>query len=90
MSARKRLSPEILWLLLAFIFFFVWYTQIHPISLFDGDDWRYVSDSRSAVPIWGAWNPSRIFPEIFMPLCSGAAAYVVYPLLGNYLQAMTH
>lgn len=89
MSARKRLSPEILWLLLAFIFFFVWYTQIHPISLFDGDDWRYVSDSRSAVPIWGAWNPSRIFPEIFMPLCSGAAAYVVYPLLGNYLQAMT-
>lgn len=89
MSTRKRLSPEILWLLLAFVFFFVWYTQIHPITLFDGDDWRYVSYSRRAIPIWGSWNPSRIFPEIFMPLCSGVAAYVIYPLLGNYLRAMT-
>lgn len=89
MSTRKRLSPEMLWLLLAFAFFFVWYTQIHPLTLFDGDDWYYVSYSRSAIPIWGSWNPSRIFPEIFMPLCSGVAAYVIYPLLGNYLRAMT-
>lgn len=88
---KKRLTtpPERLWYLLVFGFFLIWFTQIHPLTVFDGDDWYYISYSRRAIPIWGNWNPSRVLPEILMPFCSSIAAYVVYPLIGNYLRAMT-
>lgn len=89
MSKSKRLSPIVtIYCLLVFGFFFVWFTQIHPLTVFDVDDWAYIHYTRRAVPVWKYWNPSRILPEIFMPLCSALAARLAYPLLGNYLRAM--
>ena len=90
-TINKKSTPPriILFYLLIFGFFMIWFNQIHPLTVYDADDWAYISHPRRAVPIWWSyWNPSRIFPEIFMPLCSSLAAFLVYPLTGNYLRAM--
>ena len=68
---------------------FAWFTNIHPLTVFDGDDWTYISYVRKAVPTLSEWNPARIFPEIFMPFCGSIAAHVVAPLLGDYVLSFT-
>ena len=73
--------------LAVFAFVFVFFAQVYPLVLYDGDDWATASYQRSALPSWQDWNPSRVFPEIFMPLCTSLAAYVVYPLTGDYIGA---
>lgn len=70
----------------ALMLFFV---RINPIVVFDADDWLYASYMRSPVPIWGGWNPTRILPEIFMPFVSNIGAFILYPLTGDYLGALT-
>lgn len=37
------------------------YICIRPIMICDPDDWTYISYIRQAVPLWGAWNPAKIF-----------------------------
>lgn len=54
----------------------------------NGDDWAFLAHPRSMVPQWGAWNPSRVLPEVFLPLLGLVAAYVVTPLVGNYIEAV--
>jgi len=77
------------WILAIFFFSVVWFTQIHPLSVYDADDWRYVAYVRTALPLWSDWNPARVFPEVFMPLMSAVAVHILMPVLGNYLQALT-
>lgn len=38
--------------------------------------------------MWGAWNPTKVLPEILMPLGGYIAAYIIYPITGNYLGAL--
>ena len=75
--------------LLAFSFLFVFFTQGHPLVMYDGDDWRYIAYTRQALPSWNEWNPSRVFAECFQPLMGYFAAYVLTPILGDYLHAQT-
>ena len=67
----------------------VFFIGVHPIVLFDMDDWRYIAEYRRPFPIWGGWNPARVFPETVMPLAGYAAAYLVKPLVGDYVLAIT-
>lgn len=76
--------------LLAFGFLFLFFTQIHPLVVFDCDDWRYISFARDPFPKMNEWNPVRIFPECFMSLMGYFAAYVLTPLVGDYLRSMTY
>lgn len=71
------------------IFMFVWFTNIHPLIVFDADDWTYIGSTRSAVPLWETWNPARILPEVLMPLCGSIAGFVVYPITGDYIFSVT-
>ena len=75
--------------LLAFSFLFVFFTQVHPLVIYDGDDWRYIAYTRQALPSWNEWNPSRVFAECFQPLMGYFAAYVLTPILGDCLHAQT-
>ena len=75
--------------LLVFVWFFVFFTQVHPLVIYDGDDWRYIAYTRQALPSWNEWNPSRVFAECFQPLMGYFAAYVLTPLLGDYFRAQT-
>lgn len=72
-----------------FIFFSIWFYDIHPIILFDTDDWYYSYRHRHPIPLWGSWNPVRVFPEVFMPIVSSIGAYIVYPISGDYFGSFT-
>lgn len=76
-------------LALVFLYFMVFFTQIHPLIVLDGDDWTYISFARNAVPMGSGWNPTRILPEILMPVCGFIAAYIVTPIIGNYIFSIT-
>lgn len=89
MSTKKQKVCELIWYLGIFTFMYVWFTRIHPLVVYDADDWTYSYMVRQAVPMWGAWNPSRVFPEIFMPFCSSVAVYFLMPLTGDYIGALT-
>ncbi|WP_294157964.1 hypothetical protein [uncultured Selenomonas sp.] len=73
-----------------FLFLFLFFTQIHPLVVFDSDDWMYISFARKPVPSIHEWNPTRIFAECFQPLTGYFAAYVVTPIVGDYLHALTY
>ena len=51
MKKRRDFALETVWYLLVFGFFLVWFTQIHRLSVYDADDWRYVSHVRTALPL---------------------------------------
>ena len=85
----KNFSVEILSGTLIFLAMFVFFSQVHPIVLFDGDDWNVISDARVGLPKWGGWNPVKVLPETFFPVCGYIAAYVVAPIVGDYLNAFT-
>ncbi|MBQ6758149.1 MAG: hypothetical protein IJP42_03575 [Selenomonadaceae bacterium] len=85
----KNLSAEVVTGTLAFLAMFVFFSQVHPIVLFDGDDWNVISDARVGLPKWHGWNPIKILPETFFPICGYFAAYVVRPIIGDYLTAFT-
>lgn len=72
-----------------FLILVLFFTKITPLVVFDSDDWLYVSYRRMPVPIWGHWNPSRVFPELLMPFVSSLGALVLYPLTGDYMGTLT-
>ncbi len=69
---------------------FVFWTRISPMMVADADDWSYISYSRQAVPIWHAWNPAKVLPETITGLCGYFAAYIIYPVCGDYVMSMTY
>lgn len=89
MNDRKRKLWEAAWYLAVFAFMYVWFTQVHPLVIFDADDWTYLTPDREAWPIWGEWNPAKVFPEVFMPLCSTVGSFLLMPLIGDYITVMT-
>lgn len=89
MKKRKLTGFELVWYLGVFGFLLVWFTQIHPLVVYDADDWTYLAYVRSATPIWGDWNPAEVFPETVMPFFSTVAVYTLMPLLGDYILAQT-
>lgn len=48
------------------LFFF----KYHPLTLFDTDDWTYLSFTRQSklLPNKSEWNPIKVLPENLMPL----------------------
>lgn len=89
MVRKRHEKLELVWYIGVFVFIFVWFSQIHPLVIFDVDDWTYISGVRRAVPVWGGWNPSRVLPEILMPFCSRVAVYVLKPIIGDFITALT-
>ena len=73
-------------LFVALLFFF---TQVQPITIANGDDWYYIATTRSALPMLTEWNPARVLPELLMPWVSSLGVQLFYPILGDYVKAMT-
>ncbi len=69
-------------MLLSLILFF---TEAHPLVVYDGDDWSQISYRRAAIPQWGGWNPIKVFPETLLAMSGYMAAYVVRPLTQDYI-----
>lgn len=62
---------------LIFIYFIIFFTKLHPITISDTDDWTYLFINRKAIPLWKNWNPIRILPEVLMPLISEISTYIL-------------
>lgn len=72
-----------------FLFFLVFFTEVHPLVLFNGDDWSGVSLFRVPLPNPSAWNPVKLLPECSMSLVALFSAFAVTPVIGDYFRAMT-
>jgi hypothetical protein len=72
-----------------FLFLTIFFVKIHPMIIFDTDDWLYIYYQRRALPLWGNWNPIKVFPETLMSLFSQIGAVLFYPRLGSYIDALT-
>ena len=86
---RQTKVISIVFIGILFIFSFVFFTRIHPIVIFDTDDWMYTSYTRLAVPLWGNWNPARILPETLMSLSANIGVYVLNPIINDYVGTIT-
>lgn len=80
MKKKYILSFAIIVFLLLTLHFII----LHPIAIFDTDDWASIHHLRLPFPIIGAWNPIKVFPEVSFSLFSYLGAYTLYPLTGNY------
>ena len=89
MEKTRQKLPYAAFFFLIFAFLFVWFSRIHPLIPFDGDDWTYLSYVRMAVPLWGDWNPAKVFPEVVYPFFATLAAFALTPITGDYLLAQT-
>lgn len=86
---KKVRILKVIYLFGIFFAIFIFFTRIHPLVIFDTDDWLGISYKRHPIPLWGDWNPTRVFPEVLMPLCGDIAAFFVYPLTGDYIRSFT-
>lgn len=72
-----------------FVFLLIFFIRICPIIPYDKDDWIYIGQMRVPFPLWRNWNPSKVLPEVLMPMCGYIGAYMVYPLTGDYFSSLT-
>ena len=89
MYSKKETLIRGLWYLAIFSFFFVWFSRIHPLIIYDADDWSYIAYVRTATPIWGDWNPAKVFPEVVMPFFCSIILHVVTPIVGDFITGYT-
>jgi hypothetical protein len=77
----------IIGLCVIFLCLFVFFIVVHPIIPWETDDWSALSGFRSAVPGIG-WIPGRMFSEAAMSIIGTVAAFLVYPLTGDYIYSI--
>ena len=84
----KNKTINLVFYISVFIGLFAFFYIAHPIILFNADDWTYASYWRRPMPIPGGYNGIKVFPETFQPLVSEIGAFVVYPILKDYLKSI--
>lgn len=84
---RRILLSNWTFYIFAFLFFFVYYSQIHPVVPFDTDDWVNAFVAKPLYPVLWGYNPPRVFPPFIQPLTAMFAAYVITPIVGDYIYA---
>lgn len=75
-------------LILVFAGLFIFFAAVHPLIIYDTDDWIYISHTRQAVPLWEEWNPTRILPETLMPFCADLGVDIILPFTGDYIGSL--
>lgn len=76
---------QIVIFILMICFFSVWC----PLTLYDADDWKYISYSRIPLPMWKGWNPSRVLPETLMPLAGKISGKIASYFSLDFVYATT-
>ena len=86
----KRSIVIALFAISLFLFLYLFFSVEHPLYVYDSDDWTYISYSRHIWPSVKNWNPTRILPEILMPLAAQFGVSVLMPFTGDYLGSMAY
>lgn len=84
-SHDNALIIAVLFWAVVFIGFFVFFTVVHPLYIFDTDDWTNIRPQRSAIPIWRDWNPTKVLPETLMPLAAELGVRLFMPISRDYI-----
>ena len=86
---KKENSLFIVYAVLVFGILLCFFAIFDAIAVFDTDDWEYIYTMRSPIPILHIWNPTRVYPEFFLPLVSFAGTYLIYPIVRNFCYSLT-
>ena len=78
----------IIYYVLFFLVFFLFFTIVHPLYIFDSDDWGNMGLMRSVFPRINSFNPIKVFPEVLFTFISFLSARIVYPLTGDYISSL--
>lgn len=73
--------------ILIFIFCLMFFCKVHPLIPYDADDWFFLAKNRIALPLWGSWNPTRIFPEVLEPTCALFGTYFISPFTETWVDS---
>ncbi len=90
---QRNIYYSVFILIFFFILFFLlfaFFYQIQPLLPYTGDDWRYLEYARSSIfPSMKEYNPARLLPETIIPIWGLVSAYIVTPVVGDYLLSFT-
>ena len=87
---RKQNYTTILCQLCVFSILAIFFLRICPVIPYDGDDWYFAGAMRWPFPLWGVFNPTKVLPETIEPFCGYIAAYIVYPITGDYVASLSY
>jgi hypothetical protein len=76
-----------------FIAVFHFFAYAAPVVPYTSDNWATFSRYNSGIVIFDGGHfqyehPSRILPKVAQPISGLVAAYIIYPVTGDYLQAI--
>lgn len=75
-------------LIMIFLMIFSFFTFVRPFVPFDGDDWLNLENFRSSLlPMWGAFNPSKVLPEVLQPMV-GIVSGILTLLTHNFVDSI--
>lgn len=86
---KKNKIISIILLVVIFLSMVMFFTLVHPMYIYDTDDWTYASWYRNGLPTFRQFNPTRVLPEILMPIISELAAKILYPITGDYIESLS-
>lgn len=89
-AAVRRIPWSIPYATILFVILYFFYTTIHPLYIYDTDDWTYISQTRHALPQITQWNPTKILPETLMPLTAELGVRFIMPFSGDYIASMAY
>lgn len=75
--------PLLLLALGIFVLTLVFFVRVCILVPSDADDWVLMAKTRTGLPEWGAFNPSKVLPETSLHLVTFVAAYLVMPFAGG-------
>ncbi|SHN65906.1 hypothetical protein SAMN02745247_03042 [Butyrivibrio hungatei DSM 14810] len=75
--------------IIIFGFLVIFFSCITPLIAYNCDDWIYLGKIRLPIPLWGGWNPTRVFFETVMPIMGRVAGYIIYPIVGDFVFSIT-
>lgn len=85
---KDKVLPWILYGILLAIGLMTFFCVVHPLYIYDTDDWSYIAFSRHALPGTSNWNPTKILPETLMPLMAELGIRLIMPFTDDYIGSM--
>ena len=83
--SKQKTLKSVVFCMAVFCAMLVFFTVLHPVPIMDEDDVIYTVLIRKAIPIPGAWNPSRVMPEVLTSLCGNLAALCTALGFGRFI-----
>ncbi|MCQ2519090.1 MAG: hypothetical protein MJ107_01025 [Lachnospiraceae bacterium] len=84
----KDFVISLLTILFVFAVLIIFFCNVHPMYVYQLDDWVYISYNRIGIPSTHYFNPTKILPEVLLPASAEIAVDIVYPITGDYIGSM--